>query len=66
MYSLSGGYCGWPWAEVSIAGADKSIAAPLATSFQAFASADSFSGRWNISIRLVLIIGITILSIVIN
>src|SRR5918994_1029349 len=66
MYSLSGGYCVWPWTEVSIAAADKSIATPLAISFQAFASADSFSGRWRISVRFVLIIGITILSIVIN
>src|ERR687898_2592216 len=66
MYSLSGGYCVWPWAEESIAAADKSIAAALATSFQAFASVDSISGRWSISVRFVLIIGITILSIVIN
>ena len=51
---------------MSIAAAVKSIAAALTTSFQAFASADSVSGRLRISVRYVLIIGITILSIVIN
>jgi len=64
MYSLSGGYCVWPCAELGIAAADKSITATRATSFQGFASADSVRGRWSISVRFDFIISFTILSIV--